>query len=626
MSALSIQVPFPVFQDRDGQPLDNGYVWIGTANLYPITNPVVAYFDEALTIIAAQPLRTINGYISNAGTPAQVFIDGVNFSILVQDSKGSMVYNFADGTGISPNLDACEVSYDPPFVGGVTYPVCEKLAQTVSVKDFGAVGDGVVNDTAAIQAGIDYLESVNGGVLYFPQGTYRITSTLTSDNHGVMFKGEGEGNNFGTLSAVTLTTPATTIKYEGFGTAAIHFTCTADTFKKVGGGVEAIFINCGSGTGSATYGILVTSRDKLTLRNVLIYNATAAAVRTECFSGLLASPASGYDVQNCLFENVTSTAETVNTTTKGLQLTGGQGNGGVGQGNTSFNTFINTRWFSAPTEPAVEIGNTDNNTFVALRANGGGVESPITVGAIEFLSAEQTGTGAARFNNIYGCEAVGGVIARAATNGTTSSFNNNIYGYNISNGGQAPVIQSGSGGSDDASLTCFYYDRAYMPLDLAMPLNGVLNFDNTSDSLPDARTVLFSRLSFYEQGNLAAGTVTIEGTTTAGTATYSVASGSYTIVGRMVFVQMTITWTGHTGTGDIRITGLPFTVVTAGNRLVGLNVIASNLAYTAGNYLVAATESNTKTMLLYQVSAAAAVSGVPIDAAATLYISGTYQA
>jgi hypothetical protein len=28
MSALSIQVPFPVFQDRDGQPLDNGYVWI----------------------------------------------------------------------------------------------------------------------------------------------------------------------------------------------------------------------------------------------------------------------------------------------------------------------------------------------------------------------------------------------------------------------------------------------------------------------------------------------------------------------------------------------------------------------------------------------------------------------
>ena len=111
MSALSIQVPFPVFNDRDGQPLDNGYVWIGAPNLPPQTNPVNIYFDEALTILAPQPLRTINGYISNAGTPAQVYVDGVNFSILVQDSKGSMVYNFAEGTGIDPN--ASGVVYDP---------------------------------------------------------------------------------------------------------------------------------------------------------------------------------------------------------------------------------------------------------------------------------------------------------------------------------------------------------------------------------------------------------------------------------------------------------------------------------------------------------------------------------
>jgi hypothetical protein len=172
MSALSIQVPFPVFQDRDGQPLDNGYVWIGTANLNPQTNPVVAYFDAALTIVAAQPLRTLNGYISNAGTPAQIYVDGVSFSILVQDSKGTMVYNFPDGTGISP--DACGVTYDPPFTGSVPYPVCEKLEQTVSVKDFGAVGDGVTDDTAAINAAFAV-----GGNIYIPSGTYIYTSSLT---------------------------------------------------------------------------------------------------------------------------------------------------------------------------------------------------------------------------------------------------------------------------------------------------------------------------------------------------------------------------------------------------------------------------------------------------------------
>lgn len=170
MSALSIQVPFPVFNGRDGQPLDNGYVWIGEPNLPPQTNPVAVYFDEALTILAPQPLRTINGYISRAGSPSQVYIDGVNFSILVQDSKGSMVYNFPEGTGISP--DACGVIYDPPFTGAVARPVCQKLEETVSVKDFGAVGDGTTDDTVAIKAA---LQSGNS-YIYFPEGEYLVST------------------------------------------------------------------------------------------------------------------------------------------------------------------------------------------------------------------------------------------------------------------------------------------------------------------------------------------------------------------------------------------------------------------------------------------------------------------
>jgi len=179
MSALSVQVPFPVFQDRDGQLLENGYVWIGEPNLNPQTNPVVAYFDAALTIPAAQPLRTLNGYISRAGTPAQIYVDAVNYSILVQDSKGSMVYSFPNGTGISP--DACGVTYNPPFTGGAAYPVCQKLAQTVSVKDFGAVGDGTTDDTAAIQAAINAVNAAGGGTVLFPDPSpdYRITAPIS---------------------------------------------------------------------------------------------------------------------------------------------------------------------------------------------------------------------------------------------------------------------------------------------------------------------------------------------------------------------------------------------------------------------------------------------------------------
>ena len=219
MSALSISVPYPVFSGQDGLPLDNGYVWIGTANLYPITNQIAVYFDEALTIQATQPLRTINGFISNAGTPAQVYVDAINFSIVVQDSKGTMVYNFPDGTGLSP--DACGVTYDPPFTGGVPLPVCEKLAQSVSIKDFGAVGDGVTDDSTAWANFLAYLNTlgaegfVPAGVYYIPTapGTLPNPSTSTTpelDNYNDIVI-IGAGASVTTLLAKTeIMSPGTT--------------------------------------------------------------------------------------------------------------------------------------------------------------------------------------------------------------------------------------------------------------------------------------------------------------------------------------------------------------------------------------------------------------------------------
>lgn len=207
MSALSIQVPFPVFQGRDGQPLENGYVWIGEPNLNPQTNPVVAYFDAALTIVAPQPLRTLNGYVSRSGTPAQIYVDGVNFSILVQDSKGSMVYNFPDGTGISPN--AAGVEYDPAGTGAVPTTVQAKLREVVSVKDFGAVGDGVANDTTAFANAIAASDQI-----YVPNGTYKLDSVVfnTSGQSGVNFFGQS------TIGAVLKPTSTATNFFSVTGT------------------------------------------------------------------------------------------------------------------------------------------------------------------------------------------------------------------------------------------------------------------------------------------------------------------------------------------------------------------------------------------------------------------------
>jgi len=93
-----------------------------------------------------------------------------------------------NGTGIATNANA--VAYDPAGLGAVATNVQNKLRETVSVKDFGAVGDGVTDDWAAIQAAIEHVIA-NPASLRFPDGTYLITQALLIDEtSGVELKAD----------------------------------------------------------------------------------------------------------------------------------------------------------------------------------------------------------------------------------------------------------------------------------------------------------------------------------------------------------------------------------------------------------------------------------------------------
>jgi hypothetical protein len=90
----------------------------------------------------------------------------------------------------------------------------------------------------------------------------------------------------------------------------------------------------------------------------------------------------------------------------------------------------------------------------------------------------------------------------------------------------------------------------------------------TSDGLTFPATAVASAdpntLDDYEEGTF---TPTVVGHTTAGTASYATQVGSYVKIGQQVTVQLYISYTGGTGTGNLRVSGLPFTSGNVNNRI-----------------------------------------------------------
>lgn len=128
-------------------------------------------------------------------------------------------------------------------------------------------------------------------------------------------------------------------------------------------------------------------------------------------------------------------------------------------------------------------------------------------------------------------------------------------------------------------------------------------------------------LDWYEEGTF---TPTIAGSTVIGVGTYSIQQGRYTRYGDNVTIVVRLAWSSHSGTGDLKVAGLPFT--SAGNPRVSLGVYSNTLLVGSGKQLASIIEvSNTTVSLVAMDLVGGATGSVPMDPSVTeLIISGTY--
>lgn len=155
--------PNPVFYDGRGIPLTGGYVYVGAADADPETTPINIFWDEALSVPAEQPLRTIGGLIVNGVTPAAVFFAQTDFSLRVTDANGVLV-------SYSPSTFTSVDSFQP------------KSADLTAIASQGTTGYGrsllLLANQAALIAAI-------GGNAYLANSGGSVTGNISRQGAGV---------------------------------------------------------------------------------------------------------------------------------------------------------------------------------------------------------------------------------------------------------------------------------------------------------------------------------------------------------------------------------------------------------------------------------------------------------
>lgn len=164
------------FFDANGVILSGGKLYSYQAGT---TTPQATYTTSAGNVAHANPIVLDSaGRVPSGG---EIWLtDAASYKFLLATSADVTVATYDNVTGNASGIlsslaasgGSALVGFLQAGTGAVARTVQSKLRDVISVKDFGAVGDGIANDTVAIQTAIDALSS--GATLVFPPATYKI--------------------------------------------------------------------------------------------------------------------------------------------------------------------------------------------------------------------------------------------------------------------------------------------------------------------------------------------------------------------------------------------------------------------------------------------------------------------
>jgi hypothetical protein len=202
------------FFDNSGVILSGGLIYTYAAGT---TTPQATYTTSSGSTAHANPIVLDSaGRIPSGG---EIWLtDAISYKFVLKTSAAVTIATYdnvtGNASGIVTSLAASSgsslVGYIQTGIGAVATTVQARLRQYFSVKDFGATGNGSTNDTVNVQAAIDAVFAAGGGTLFFPAGTYLVsTLVLNWGASATSVKFLGAGKN------------ATVIQKTGGGTAAV---------------------------------------------------------------------------------------------------------------------------------------------------------------------------------------------------------------------------------------------------------------------------------------------------------------------------------------------------------------------------------------------------------------------